>query len=75
MSDTTIVNYLKAVGSFKLPPNIDTPRTEINYLHGTKMAEMYAKMVQRGIKDINEVPAAFREEVKRILGMNDEDAE
>ena len=25
MSDTTIVNYLKAVGSFKLPPNIDTP--------------------------------------------------
>ena len=39
------------------------------------MAEMYAKMVQRGIKDINDVPAAFREEVKRLLGMNEEDAE
>ena len=40
MSDTTIVNYLKAVGSFKLPPNIDTPSTEIYYLHGTKMVDM-----------------------------------
>ena len=40
------------------------------------MAEMYAKMVQRGIKTIDQVPAAFREEVKRILGIEDEkDAE
>ena len=50
MSDTTIVNYLKAVGSFKLPPNIDTPSTEIYYLHGTKMAEMYAKKTAKYIK-------------------------
>lgn len=42
------------------------------------MAEMYAKMVQRGIKTIDQVPAVFREEVKQILGMvdeNNEDAE
>lgn len=50
MSDTTIVNYLKAVGSFKLPPDIDTPSTEIYYLHGTKMAEMYAKKTAKYIK-------------------------
>lgn len=37
------------------------------------MAEMYAKMVQRGLKDIEEVPIAFRDEVKRILGIEDED--
>jgi hypothetical protein len=37
------------------------------------MAEMYAKMVQRGIKTIDQVPAAFREEVKRILGIEDEE--
>jgi hypothetical protein len=38
------------------------------------MAEMYAKMVQRGIKTIDEVPARYREEVKQILGLG-EDAE
>ena len=38
------------------------------------MAEMYAKMVQRGIKTIDEVPVRYREEVKQILGL-DEDAE
>lgn len=38
------------------------------------MAEMYAKMVQRGIKTIDEVPARYREEVKQILGL-DEDVE
>ena len=37
------------------------------------MAEMYAKMVQRGLKTIDEVPAAFREEVKEILGINNDD--
>ena len=37
------------------------------------MAEMYAKMVQRGIKTIDQVPAAFREDVKRILGIEDEE--
>ena len=37
------------------------------------MAEMYAKMVQRGLKTLEEVPAVFREEVKRILGIEDED--
>lgn len=38
------------------------------------MAEMYAKMIQRGIKTIDEVPARYREEVKQILGL-DKDAE
>ncbi len=39
------------------------------------MAEMYAKMVQRGIKTIDQVPAAFREEVKRLLGLEDKENE
>ena len=38
------------------------------------MAEMYAKMVERGIKTLEEVPARYREEVKQILGL-DKDAE
>ena len=38
------------------------------------MAEMYAKMVERGIKTIDDVPARYREEVKQILGL-DEDVE
>ena len=38
------------------------------------MAEMYAKMVERGIKTLEEVPARYREEVKQILGL-DEDVE
>ena len=36
---------------------------------------MYAKMVQRGLKTIDQVPVAFREEVKALLGIQDEDAE
>jgi hypothetical protein len=34
------------------------------------MAEMYAKMVERGIKTLEEVPARYREEVKQILGLD-----
>ena len=52
MSDTTIVNYLKAVGSFKLPPNIDTPSTEIYYLHEQRWLKCMQKKQQNILKRI-----------------------
>ena len=33
----------------------------------SKMVDMYVCMIQRGLKTIEEVPARYREEVKRIL--------
>lgn len=49
MSDTTIINYLKEVGSYKLPNNIDTPNTNIYYYYGTTINEMLAKKTAKYI--------------------------
>ena len=34
----------------------------------SKMAQMYASMVQRGLKTLDEVPSRYREEVEKLLG-------
>ena len=39
----------------------------INAKGVSKMVDMYVVMVQRGIKDIEEVPLRYREEVRRII--------
>lgn len=51
MSDTTITNYIKEVGKFKLPPNIDTPSTRIIYFYGSKPNEVIFRRVARFIKN------------------------
>lgn len=43
MSDTTIRNYIRQIGNYKLPADIDTPNTEIYYYYGTKINELLAK--------------------------------
>lgn len=50
MSDTTIINYINDIGTFKLSNNIDTKSTEIYYYHGTKSNEMLAKKTAKYIK-------------------------
>ena len=41
MSDETIINYLKEVGKFNLPKNIDSSNTEIYYDYGGKRNSEY----------------------------------
>lgn len=50
ISDTTIINYMKAIGQYKLPDNIDTPNTEIYYLYGGKINEILFRKVARFIE-------------------------
>lgn len=50
ISDTTIKNYLYAVGKFKLPENIETPNTRIVYFFGGKMNEFVFRNVAKYIK-------------------------
>lgn len=40
---------------------------QINEGVKSKMVDMYVAMVMRGLKDINEVPLRYREEVKKML--------
>ncbi len=39
ISDTTIKNYIKEIGKFKLPHNIDTQDTELFYFYGSNASE------------------------------------
>ncbi len=50
MSDETIVNYLKEVGEFSLPKNIDCGETEIYYFYGGKINELVFKGAAKFIK-------------------------
>ena len=50
ITDETIINYLKAVGKYKLPNNIDTIDTNVYYYYGTKINEMLAKKTAKYIK-------------------------
>ena len=50
MSDTTITNYIRQIGSYKLPSNIDTPNTEVYYYYGTKINELLAKKTAEYIR-------------------------
>ena len=50
MSDTTITNYIRQIGSYKLPSNIDTPNTEFYYYYGTKINELLAKKTAEYIR-------------------------
>ena len=43
ISDTTIINYIREIGRYKLPSNINTPNTEVYYYYGTKINELLAK--------------------------------
>ena len=51
MSDTTITNYIRQIGSYKLPSDIDTPNTEIYYYYGTKINELLAKKTAEYIRN------------------------
>lgn len=35
------------------------------------MAKIYANLVKNGLKTLDQVPAQFRDEVKRILGITE----
>ena len=46
MSDTTNTNYIRQIGSYKLPSDIDTPNTEIYYYYGTKITNCWQRKQQ-----------------------------
>lgn len=50
ITDKTIKNYLNEVGQFKLPMDIDTPKTQIIYFYGGKMNEIPFRKVAKYIK-------------------------
>ena len=50
ISDTTITNYIRQIGSYKLPRDIDTPNTEVYYYYGTKINELLAKKTAEYIR-------------------------
>ena len=50
MSDTTITNYIRQIGSYKLPSNIDTPHTEVYYYYGTTINELLARKTAEYIR-------------------------
>lgn len=50
ISDTTITNYIRQIGSYKLPSDIDTPNTEVYYYYGTKINELLAKKTAEYIR-------------------------
>lgn len=49
MSDDTIIKYIREIGKYKLPSNIDTTGTKVYYYHGTKLNEMLAKKTAKYI--------------------------
>lgn len=50
ISDTTIINYIKEAGRYKLPDKIETPATEIYYLYGSKLNEILFRKVAGFLK-------------------------
>ncbi len=46
--------------------------SKLNALGGDSMVELYAVMVQRGLKTIEQVPARYREKVKALLDVVEE---
>lgn len=50
MSDTTIINCIKAVSRYSLPMTIDTPNTYIYYFYGSKINELLCRSVARFLK-------------------------
>ena len=50
MSDSTIINYINGIGSFKLSNKIDIKNINVYYYHGTKANEMLAKKTAKYIK-------------------------
>lgn len=50
ISDTIITNYIRQIGSYKLPSDIDTPNTEVYYYYGTKTNELLAKKTAEYIR-------------------------
>lgn len=51
-----------------IEPILETvPQTMSLERSGSKMVDMYVCMIQRGLKTIEQIPARYREEVRRIL--------
>ncbi len=50
ISDTTISNYIREVGKFNLPMDINTPDTRVIYYYGGKLSEAIFKQTARYIK-------------------------
>lgn len=50
LTDDDIKNYINEWGNYILPKNIDTPKTNIYFFHGTKMNEMLAKKTAKYLK-------------------------
>ena len=51
MDEESIKNYIREVGLYNLPKNIDTPNTEIFYSYGGKFNEFIFKKVGKYIKN------------------------
>lgn len=50
MTDSTIINCVNSVWSYRLPSDIDTPDTKLHFFHGTKINEIYAKKSAKYLK-------------------------
>ena len=50
-----------------LEPLLNAIPQVINEKGCSKMVDMYVAMVMRGLKTIEEIPARYREEVKKVL--------
>ena len=50
-----------------LEPLLNAISETINMKGNSKMVDMYVAMVMRGLKTIEEIPARYREEVKKVL--------
>lgn len=51
ISDDTIKNYLREVGSYKLPTDINTPNTQLFYFYGGKMNEFVFRNAAKYLKE------------------------
>lgn len=51
ISDSNIVNYLKAISKYKIPSDLNFDNIKLYYFHGTKINEMYAKKSAKFIKE------------------------
>lgn len=50
ISDKTIINYVRAMGKYKLPKNLDVLNTKVIYCYGTKLNELFSRWSVNYIK-------------------------
>lgn len=51
ISPTTLTKYSKETCKYQLPPNINTQKTKLYYIHGTKITEILSKSTAKYLKN------------------------